>query len=78
MAYGVPVIVSDKGGPREMVQHGRTGLITEARNAAELVEGIGRRMPDRMRRSRAGRESTLSFGMASRMGVWSSSERQWA
>jgi glycosyltransferase involved in cell wall biosynthesis len=42
MASGVPVIVSDKGGPREIVQHGRTGLVTKARNVAELVEGVER------------------------------------
>ena len=40
MASGVPVVVSDKGGPKEIVQHGRTGLVTRARNAAELVQGI--------------------------------------
>ena len=42
MASGVPVIVSDKGGPREIVQHGRTGFVTKARNAAEVVEGVER------------------------------------
>jgi glycosyltransferase involved in cell wall biosynthesis len=40
MASGVPVIVSDKGGPREIVQHGRTGLVTKGRNADELLGGI--------------------------------------
>ena len=40
MASGVPVVVSDKGGPKEIVQHGRTGLVTRARNAADLVQGI--------------------------------------
>jgi glycosyltransferase involved in cell wall biosynthesis len=42
MASGVPVIVSDKGGPREIVQHGRTGLVTKGRNATELLSGIER------------------------------------
>jgi len=42
MASGVPVIVSDRGGPKEIVQHGRTGLVTKARNAAEVLEGVER------------------------------------
>ena len=42
MASGVPVIVSDKGGPKEMVQHGRTGIVTKAKNVNEVVDGIER------------------------------------
>ena len=34
MASGLPVVVSDKGGPKEIVQHGRTGLVTRARDAS--------------------------------------------
>jgi glycosyltransferase involved in cell wall biosynthesis len=42
MASGVPVVVSDRGGPREIVQHGRTGLVTRGRSAPDLLEGIER------------------------------------
>lgn len=40
MASGLPVVISDKGGPKEMVQHGRTGLVTKARNSTDLLRGI--------------------------------------
>jgi glycosyltransferase involved in cell wall biosynthesis len=46
MASGVPVIVSDKGGPREIVQHGRTGFITKGRSASALLSGIERLLDD--------------------------------
>jgi glycosyltransferase involved in cell wall biosynthesis len=42
MASGVPVIVSDRGGACELVQHGLTGLVTKGRNAADLLEAIER------------------------------------
>jgi glycosyltransferase involved in cell wall biosynthesis len=40
MASGVPVIVSDRGGAHELVQHDKTGLVTKGRNSAELIEGV--------------------------------------
>ena len=40
MASGLPVIVSDKGGPKEIVQHGRTGLVTPGRDAGALLQCI--------------------------------------
>ena len=46
MASGVPVVVSDRGGPKEIVQHGRTGLVTKARDAADLLSGVERLMND--------------------------------
>ncbi|MEW5977563.1 MAG: glycosyltransferase [Acidobacteriota bacterium] len=40
MASGLPVVVSDKGGPKEFVQHGRTGLVTQARNPERLLLAV--------------------------------------
>ena len=46
MASGVPVIVSDRGGPRETVQHGRTGFVTKGRDSREVVEAIVKLVDD--------------------------------
>lgn len=35
-ASGLPAIVSDEGGPRELVQHGVTGFVTKAKNPEDL------------------------------------------
>jgi glycosyltransferase involved in cell wall biosynthesis len=40
MASGVPVIVSDRGGAQELVDPGRTGLVTKGRDVASLLAGI--------------------------------------
>src|SRR5438270_893877 len=57
-ASGLPVIVSDLGGPKELVEHGVTGLITKARDLDALEraisllvndEGIRRKMGQRAR-----------------------------
>ena len=40
-ASGLPVIVSDVGGPRDLVQHGRDGLITKALDAASWPKRSG-------------------------------------
>ena len=39
-ASGLPVIVSDIGGPRDLVDHGKDGLITKGYDVGELVEAI--------------------------------------
>ena len=44
MASGVPVIVSDRGGACELVQHGRTGLVAKG----EKRPGAVGRMPTRI------------------------------
>jgi glycosyltransferase involved in cell wall biosynthesis len=46
MASGVPVVVSDKGGPSEIVQHGLTGFVTRARRAAHVTESVERLLDD--------------------------------
>ena len=46
MASGVPVVVSDRGGPSEIVEHGVTGLVTKARSAAEMIAAVERLLDD--------------------------------
>lgn len=40
MASGLPCIVSDIGGPRELVREGQTGTITRALNAGDFAEAV--------------------------------------
>ncbi len=39
-ACGLPVIVSDLGGPKELVSHGLDGLITKSHDVEEFVSAI--------------------------------------
>jgi glycosyltransferase involved in cell wall biosynthesis len=39
-ASGIPVIVSDVGGPRDLVSHGVDGFVTKGQDAADLAEAI--------------------------------------
>jgi glycosyltransferase involved in cell wall biosynthesis len=39
-ASGIPVIVSDVGGPHELVSNGKDGLVTKANDATELANAI--------------------------------------
>lgn len=41
-ASGLPVIVSDAGGPRELMLDGETGLVFRAGNADDLASAIER------------------------------------
>ncbi|MEI6032990.1 MAG: glycosyltransferase [Verrucomicrobiae bacterium] len=45
-ACGLPVIVSDVGGPRDLVHHGRDGFITKALDPGELAGAIRRLVED--------------------------------
>ncbi|MCB9876677.1 MAG: glycosyltransferase [Planctomycetes bacterium] len=53
-AAGLPVIVSDKGGPQELMVHGVTGFIARGRDVDELLQAMERLM-DRPTRERLGR-----------------------
>lgn len=46
-AAQVPVVVSDTGGLPEVVEHGRTGIVTQAGNSTSLAQGIVEVLRDR-------------------------------
>jgi len=39
-ASGLPVVVTDVGGPRELVQHGVTGLVIKPRQPSEIADAV--------------------------------------
>lgn len=47
LAAGLPVIVSDKGGPKENVIHGETGLIIPGRDVKALKDAVTRLLDDK-------------------------------
>ncbi len=53
---GLPIIVSDQGGPRELVEHEHTGLITRGLDVDDLVAAAERLLGDEGLRSRLARE----------------------
>ena len=53
-AAGLPVIVSDVGGPKELVTAGVNGLITKARDVGELTAAIRRLVEDETLRKQMG------------------------
>jgi glycosyltransferase involved in cell wall biosynthesis len=59
-ASGLPVVVSDIGGPKELVEDGVSGFVTKALDAAEFagaIEKIATDAPLRARMAQAARES---------------------
>jgi len=61
-ASGLPVIVSDSGGPKELVDNERNGLITKSHDLGDLVRAIRELVADPDRRKRMGtlaRESVI-------------------
>ncbi|MFN2508487.1 MAG: glycosyltransferase [Chthoniobacterales bacterium] len=61
-ASGLPVVVSDLGGPKELVELGATGFVTKAYDAEELADAIRRlatNPPLRAEMGRRARESIL-------------------
>jgi glycosyltransferase involved in cell wall biosynthesis len=53
-AAGLPVIVSDEGGPKELVSDGVSGLITKARNPDDFANAVRRLAGDEELRKRMG------------------------
>ena len=45
-ASGIPAIVSDVGGPRDLVHHGKDGFVTKALDSSELAGAIRRLVDD--------------------------------
>lgn len=56
-ASGLPVIVSDSGGPRENMVNGQTGLVIRANDEKALSEGIRALLADRRRLHEMGKEA---------------------
>ena len=46
LASGVPCIVSDQGGPKDLIAHGKTGFITRALDAEDFARAVGRLIED--------------------------------
>jgi glycosyltransferase involved in cell wall biosynthesis len=62
-ASGVPVVVSDSGGPKELVEDNQNGLITKSHDADDLTRAIRELVVDSDRRKRMGshaRESVIN------------------
>ncbi len=59
-AAGLPVVVSDVGGPRELVEHGVNGLVTKAHDADALAEAIKSLATDPALRTEMGRRARQS------------------
>ncbi|MEY2548967.1 MAG: hypothetical protein QOD64_1549 [Verrucomicrobiota bacterium] len=56
-ASGLPVIVSDIGGPKELVDDGRTGFVTKAHDPDDFARAIERITGDASLRARMGEEA---------------------
>ncbi|MBV9463173.1 MAG: glycosyltransferase, partial [Verrucomicrobiae bacterium] len=56
-ASGLPAIVSDKGGPCEQIIHGRSGFITQGRDAEDLCRAMRQMMAEPELRSRMSGEA---------------------
>lgn len=56
MACGLPVLATDVGGLREVVEHGRTGFLVPSRNVTALAEAMNRLLQDENLRETFGRE----------------------
>ena len=54
LASGIPALVSDVGGPSELVRHNETGWILPAGDQAAWVDAISRLMRDPQARAKAG------------------------
>jgi glycosyltransferase involved in cell wall biosynthesis len=67
MASGVPVVGSDVSGIRELVEHGRTGVLVEPRSPAALADAMARLLENAGHAARlgaAGREKVVGeFGL---------------
>ena len=59
MASGVPAVVSDRGGPQSVIEHGRSGLVARANDPVDIADKVQRLITDPVLRttmSRAARQ----------------------
>ena len=56
-ASGLPIIVSDQGGPRELVENGVTGVITRGLDLDSLTSAAAALLRDPARRAQLGRQA---------------------
>ncbi|MBF0505750.1 MAG: glycosyltransferase [Nitrospirae bacterium] len=56
-ASGLPVIVSDEGGPKELIINGKTGLVVEAHSSKSLIDAMTRFLNNRRSISEMGMEA---------------------
>src|SRR5438876_11434828 len=56
-ACGVPVIVSDSGGPKELVENNQTGLVTKSHDVDDLTRAIRTLVADPALRQRLGNQA---------------------
>ena len=74
-ACGVPVIVSDSGGPKELVENNKTGLVTKSHDVDDLTRAIRTLVADPALRQRLGNQAR--DGLVNR--TWPSAFRKfWA
>src|SRR5436190_1026467 len=59
-ASGLPVIVSDLGGPKELVDNGINGLVTKARDVDDVARAISLLVGDRRMRTQMGERARQS------------------
>lgn len=83
-AAGLPVIVSDVGGPKEVVRHGETGLVLSAADPGAWVQAIVELVADGERRRAMGaaaaafmREHTIEKSFEHFWGVHEDAVRLW-
>ncbi len=58
-ACGLPVVVSDQGGPKEVIVDGKTGIVTKAKNVDSFTEALLRLVDDEDLRESMGYEGRL-------------------
>ncbi|MDR4506875.1 MAG: glycosyltransferase [Candidatus Brocadiaceae bacterium] len=58
-ASGLPVIVSDEGGPRELIRNGKTGVIVKAHDKEALIHAMVSFLKDVGKCSSMGREARI-------------------
>jgi glycosyltransferase involved in cell wall biosynthesis len=60
LASGVPCVVSDQGGPKDLIQHGRNGFITRALDVEHFTEHVRQIANDRALRDEMSRNASAA------------------